>query len=338
MTTVSSGFLGNYIDSCVELGAPDGRLLALVPGGRGALGHPDRRFPAELVIRILERAAELTGSDAIGIEVGRRFRPSTLLDVSFALGAAGTIREALAVNSRYQALTQEIVRTRLDVSNGEARITGTPALADPGAMRRVMEAVFAGNAAIGSLLTRGGRPAISLMQFRHADPGPQCRAAYRNVFGDRVVFGAGEDAMVFPREIAERSLPGGSPAIMAILTGKLDRRLAALRDGASFAEQVYNCVQGQLGRGRPSLERTAALTGLTDRTLRRRLAAAGTSFGQILKDARREAAEIYIRDPSMSLTQVAFALSYGEQTAFVRAFRDWFGLTPGAYRRRVAGV
>lgn len=312
-------------------------MLALVPGGRGALGHPDRRFAGDVVIRVLERAADLTGNDVIGIEVGRRFRPATLLDVSFALGAAGTIHEALTINSRYQALTQEIVRTRLDFSNGEARISGKSALAETLAMRPVMEAVFAGYAVIGSLLTRGGRPAISLMQFRHADPGPHCRAAYRNVFGDRVVFGAAEDVMVFPREIAERALPGGNPGMMAILTAKLDRRLAALSHGAAFAEQVHNCVLGQLGRGRPSLERTAALTGLTARTLRRRLAAEGSSFGQILKDARREAAEIFIRDPSMSLTQVAFALSYGEQTAFVRAFRSWFGIAPGAYRRQITG-
>lgn len=338
MSTVSSAFLRSYLESCVDLGAPEPELMALVPGGRAALTHPDGRFAGEAVIRILDLAAEMTGFDMIGLEAGRRFRAGSFLDVGFTLAAAGTIREALDINSRFQPLTQEMVRTRFEIRGGEACIIYTPAQGTAARMRRVMEAVFASYARIGNQLLRDDRPLIGRIQFRHNDPGGRTREAYRAMFGDQIRFGAAEDMLVFREAVAGLPLPGANPQILEMMTPKLEARLEQLRNGRSLPEEVRNCVHSELGQGRPSLERIAALTGLTTRTLRRRLAVAGTGFGQILQDARREAAEIYIRDASMTLSQMAFALGYGEQAAFVRAFRSWFGMAPGAYRRQVRGA
>jgi len=35
---------------------------------------------------------------------------------------------------------------------------------------------------------------------------------------------------------------------------------------------------------------------------------------------------------------MAGLLGYGDQTAFMRAFRDWFGMSPGAYRAKLKRV
>lgn len=337
MPTVSSAYLKNYLDTCVAHGAPESDLLGFVPGGREALDHPDRRFKASAVVSLLDHAAAVTGNDALGIHVGLGFRPSSFLDVGYALGSASTIREALTINARYQALTQEIVRTSLKVSDGLACIRCEPVMAGEAALRRVMEAVFAGYAAIGYFLLRDQRPPIELMQFRHHDPGARCQEAYRAVFGDKVRFGAREDMLVFREEIVSLPLPGANPELVQVLTRRLDARLKALRRGASLTEQVRNCLHTQLRAGRPNVERTAELVGVSDRTLRRRLAAEGTSFGDLLLQARKEAADIYLRQPELSLTEIALALGYGDQSAFVRAFRGWNDISPGAYRRRILG-
>lgn len=152
MPTVSTAYLTNIIESSVALGAPEKELYALVPGGRAALAHPYARFPADLTAKVLNQAAEATGIDSIGLRVGMQFRPATFLDVGYALAAASTIREALEINIRYQPLTQQVARTRLEVDRKEARIIFEPSYEDAEAMRRITEAVLAGYASIGRWL------------------------------------------------------------------------------------------------------------------------------------------------------------------------------------------
>jgi hypothetical protein len=159
VATVSTGYLANIIESSVAAGAPAEPLYALVPGGRAGLNHPDKRYAADLTAVVLNRAAELTGIDSIGLRVGMQFRPATFMDVGYALAAASTIREALEINIRYQPLTQEVARMHLEVERREARIVLEPAIREAEHMRRVTEAVLAGYASIGRwLLWDQGRP------------------------------------------------------------------------------------------------------------------------------------------------------------------------------------
>ncbi|PKP81680.1 MAG: hypothetical protein CVT79_09815 [Alphaproteobacteria bacterium HGW-Alphaproteobacteria-18] len=335
MPTVSSAYLSNYVETCIALGAPAAAMYALVPGGRPALDQPDQRFAGEVVIRVLDAAAEMTGNDTVGLRVGMQFRPASFLDVGYALSSAGTIKQALEINMRYQALTQEIVRTSLEISGGFARIRCAPALPGVEAMQRVMEAVFAGYATIGFWLLRDHGSPIEAMQFRHRDPGPGSREMYETLFGKGVTFGAREDMLVFRADLVVKPLPNENQELVRLLTQRLETRLAALRVGVGLPEMVRNCLHSQMGRGRPGMTGTARLLGFSERTLRRRLAEEGVSFAQLLQAARKEAAEIYVREGKLSLTEIAYATGYSDQSAFVRAFRGWYGVSPGAYRRDV---
>lgn len=333
--TVSSAYLANYVETCIAVGAPASKMYALVPGGRAALDQPDQRFPGMVVVRVLDAAAELTGNDTVGLRVGMQFRPASFMDVGYALSSAGTIKQALEINAHYQPLTQEIVRTSLEISGGYARIRCAPAMAGVDELRRVMEAVYAGYATIGFWLLRDHGSPIESMQFRHADPGPASREVYETLFGKGVKFGAREDMMAFRADLVTRPLPGENQELVRLLTSQLDMRLSALREGVSLPQKVRNCLHSQMGRVRPGMAGTAKLLGYTERTLRRRLAEEGLSFAELLQEARKEAAEIYVREGKLSLSEIAQATGYSDQSAFVRAFRGWHGMSPGAYRRQI---
>jgi AraC-like DNA-binding protein len=74
----------------------------------------------------------------------------------------------------------------------------------------------------------------------------------------------------------------------------------------------------------------------TPRTLQHRLRRAGTSFETLCDDARKKAAEAYLTDTTLSITEVTYLLGYSEPTAFHRAFRRWHGTTPQLFRAHVA--
>jgi AraC-like DNA-binding protein len=72
---------------------------------------------------------------------------------------------------------------------------------------------------------------------------------------------------------------------------------------------------------------------LSPRTFQRRLAAEGTSFKDLLETVRRDLAKAWVRDGSLTLSEISYRLGYCDAAAFSRAFKRWTGEAPSAYRR-----
>ena len=108
--------------------------------------------------------------------------------------------------------------------------------------------------------------------------------------------------------------------------------MAQLPDDQRVSTQVARIVADGAGSSWPSLALVAKRLGLSPRTLRRRLAADGSSFSAVAADTRQELARRYVASPDVAITEVAFLLGYSEVSAFHRAFRRWTGSTPAAFR------
>ena len=68
------------------------------------------------------------------------------------------------------------------------------------------------------------------------------------------------------------------------------------------------------------------------RTLQRRIAEEGSSFWELLSDARRELARLSLQRPSLGLSKTASLLGYEDPNSFLRALRMWEGITPAEWR------
>jgi AraC-like DNA-binding protein len=71
---------------------------------------------------------------------------------------------------------------------------------------------------------------------------------------------------------------------------------------------------------------------MSDRTLQRRLEDLGISYSDILGEVRHELSREYLREPDVSIAEVAWLLGFSDQSAFGRAFKRWTGQSPGAWR------
>jgi AraC-like DNA-binding protein len=119
----------------------------------------------------------------------------------------------------------------------------------------------------------------------------------------------------------------------------LERQAAALAsrqpaDG-DVRDEVRSVLSTQATTGDMRIDAVARVLAVTPRTLQRRLAKVGTSSETLRDDARRQAAETYLSDPTLSITEVTYLLGYSEPTAFHHAFRRWHrGVTPQAFRAK----
>jgi AraC-like DNA-binding protein len=72
------------------------------------------------------------------------------------------------------------------------------------------------------------------------------------------------------------------------------------------------------------------------RTLQRRLAEEGTSYGEVLRCTRRDLACAYLSESGWSITEIAFSLGFADMSSFSRAFRRWTGTSPSEYAASLA--
>ncbi|MFD2400258.1 helix-turn-helix transcriptional regulator [Prauserella oleivorans] len=73
---------------------------------------------------------------------------------------------------------------------------------------------------------------------------------------------------------------------------------------------------------------------MTVRTLRRKLAAEGTSYRALVDEVRETVAEDLLATPALSVEQIAHRLGYSEASSFIHAFTRWKGVPPREFRRR----
>ncbi len=101
-----------------------------------------------------------------------------------------------------------------------------------------------------------------------------------------------------------------------------------------FVSLMRKMVQPYIGDGRPDVAFAAEIAGISTRTLQRRLKLCGSSYSQILQEARFSLACQRLGDPDLKVIDVALMAGYESPQHFTRAFRRFAGVTPSKYRHR----
>lgn len=165
--------------------------------------------------------------------------------------------------------------------------------------------------------------------FSH--PEPPSAHHYYQYFRCELLFDQPETAMVISTEVVDEPLAGFNPQIVQ----QFDRMMAdylAKQDRDDIVGRTRAAILEDLPSGDASLESIAERLLMSPRTLTRRLADRGESFKGMLAQIRRELAEKYILDQSLSLTEISFLLGFSEASSFSRAYRGWTGRSPSAHR------
>lgn len=102
----------------------------------------------------------------------------------------------------------------------------------------------------------------------------------------------------------------------------------------SLAASSRIVVAAMLSSGAPTVERLAAIAGLSVRTLQRRLAEEGTTFSYLLEWVRRDQALADLAALEKPAGEIAASLGYARQSSLTRAVRRWAGEPPRSLRSK----
>lgn len=173
----------------------------------------------------------------------------------------------------------------------------------------------------------------SQVLFRHSEPAD--RDPYRRFFKVPLRFNCDHSAPVFPAACLGHPVIGANPVLRRIIEAEIEGLME--RIDMDFVAQLRRVLCGPVITSHATAEQTAFLFGIHRRTLNRRLNAKGTSFQQLLDEARCEIAQQLLRSTQMPIVDVSAALGYADNSVFTRAFRRWAGTTPAAWRAETTG-
>lgn len=107
--------------------------------------------------------------------------------------------------------------------------------------------------------------------------------------------------------------------------------MRALNSAATLVERVQRSLFGADGLV-CSARLLARQLGMSERTLKRRLAEQNTSYTELLDAARRKRS-LELLGSNASVEEVSTRLGYSDAANFTRAFRRWTGQSPRALRQ-----
>jgi AraC-like DNA-binding protein len=293
-----------------------------------ALDDSDRTIPFSTLHAVIIAAVEQTRAPHLGLDIGAAW---SLADTGLAMRlarACATLGEAIEtfvanqwLNSDGQVVFQLRYPERATVGYVVARpLPGAlVALHDGGAASIV--------SGIRSMVGDDWQPeSVQLPRGAPAD-----RAPYRTFFRCPVVFDAEHTAVHFPTRDLLRPLPAADAALRRRLEAE-----AARQPDAALATRLYRSLRVLLLDGAVHADTVARHLSLSRRTLDRRLREHGTSFKAVLDEVRLEVARHLLRETALPVFRIAQALGYNDETAFIRAFRGWTGVSPGRWREQNA--
>ncbi len=287
------------------------------------LSDPRTYVPLTAARTLVERAFALTEEPALGFFMGTTLRLSTHGYLGFAALAAKNVSGALAVAERFVSTRTDALRfvSRRDGARVALTVEVNPALGDT-FTTFLVGTVFVTIAYAAELITQRRLEGVAEVTFAER---PEFARFHGVLHGD-IRYGQPTNRLVFDASILDLPLVMADEAASRLAIEQCEAELSRMSDLEPAVAEVRRHLPTE--GGFRSLESVASRMHVSPRTLKRKLASAGTSFSQLLDEMRRVRAEALLQDRSLGLEDIAARLGYANAANFSRAFRRWTGRTP----------
>jgi AraC-like DNA-binding protein len=309
------------------------RLLETAGIAAGSLDELPERisakdFSALWLVVVQARRDEFFGLDSHGMPLG-----------SFALICRGLIQapsveKALSQSLEYFKLFLRDVECKVELREKQrvvvVRYTGGDEY-----LRAVVTETFL-VLIVGLMCWLAGRRIhMTRVQFDYPLPG---HGDEQLLWGSGVIFNAGSTEIELDPEGLRLPISPDRQSLYAFLRNAPQSVFIRFRNREGYSARVHQRLKSCRYDLWPTLEQLATEFALSLSSLRRALTREGASYQQIKDDMRRSIAFERLRDTSMSIADIAQEVGFREPSAFHRAFKQWTGVSPGAFRQSALAV
>ncbi|MCE9650347.1 MAG: AraC family transcriptional regulator [Parvibaculum sp.] len=278
--------------------------------------------------KLCEEAIALARDPTLALRFGAALHLGSHGLLGNALMSCRTLRQAAEFLVQHNPVrtAQGSIRFAFDQDN--AVLSMMPGVELAGAPNFLVEAFFAAAVTAITELT-GLELAGCRVEFSFRAPLPE--EEYSRLLGMPVSFGKSANRLIGPRDAVDLPLVAAGNVVADMYVRQCGKLLRDQGRAENYAAEVRRVLLNARGEIASEYE-VASRLHMSGRTLRRRLSCEGTSFREILDEARNEIARGYLRETRLSIAEVGGLLGFEDAANFRRAFRRWNGCSPQCFR------
>ncbi|NMQ27540.1 AraC family transcriptional regulator [Candidatus Accumulibacter phosphatis] len=322
------GPLANIAQMIAHFALDAEALFASVGVARDLFSDPDNIISPHTAGKLLERCAELSGCPHFALLLAQAQSASSLGMVGELLPHCADVGTALAHLQNLLHLHDRAGMATRTI-DGDSATFGYALFAGPIAG---VDQIYDGTLLIAQNIMRllcgpqWKARAVLLSRRR-----PENLRPYKQAFQCPIEFDAESSALVFPASDLRLPVAGADPDRFKLLKERLED-IRSQHD-LDLVAQTRRVVQAMLVLRRCSLSGVARELSMNPRRLNRLLEREGSTYRQLLDEARCGFALRLICLTDLSLGQIAVVLDYSSASAFTHAFKRWKAVSPLAWRR-----
>lgn len=288
---------------------------------------PAMRLTISQLSEVLERSAETSGCDHIGLLCGLRFRLEHHGIIGELMRTAPTLRHALIDYVTWQPRYSSSAIVYLH-RTGSDYAWGFGIYAPSGTNTAPLYDCIVGVGLRMLQLLTGKELSADEVLLSHRRP--RDHSVYAQLLGAPVHFDQLQSCFILSEGKLRSPLPGADPMTHDTLVQAIraDGRWA----GMDWRARTRHELRRSLLSETPRMASIADELGLSVRTLRRRLAEEDTTFETLLEEVRCTASKELLQLTDIPISEIGPALGFASSKIFAESFKMWTGTTPSAWR------
>jgi len=293
--------------------------------------HLDLNTTAQIVYRALERYGP-----SLGYDVGLSTTLTNHGLLAFGAMALPNGHAVLKFADRYLSLQIQYLSFKYQVVDQEIQMEFQEAV-DLGSLRQyVFDSFLVGLSRTLMSLWADNINNANQLTLCFDYPQPPHFATYQHALPP-CRFNTYFNGVVFPTEWLDKPFTTADTTTAKLIESQCEINLPLTRPKSqqSMADRVKKVLESSPD-GFPTLPEIAKHMHVSERTLKRKLAAENFQYRQLLDLVRARKAKKLLSKTSLSVGDIALQMGYSSASAFTAAFQQWTGLSPSLYRKQAS--
>ncbi|MDQ9010427.1 helix-turn-helix domain-containing protein [Acinetobacter gerneri] len=295
------------------------------------------RIPFDLWLECLGKINNQYQQDGLGLDIGILAQPHHIGIVAYIAKSCSQLSEYISLMPKYEKLWFDYVSKKYRIFKDNFTISwDKPAYLQSGIYTQetaISEEIYI------AILYRHLMILTDLDQdiflgLELARAKPQDIQKYEKFFNCPIKFDAIKSKIILSKSLLNIKLQDADPILFEILSNQANWFLEDIPIEDPFIEEVHLETIKAIANNKVHIDDISEALNISSRTLQNRLRKRDISFKYILNSIRSELAKKYLKNDDLNITEIAFLLSYKDQTSFNRAFKSWTGLNPSTWRQK----
>lgn len=307
-------------DAVVAAGLSDAQLL---DASQAHLPIQEQRVAETHFLRLWKLAARHSALPHIGILIGQHYCVEARGLLANWLFQCDTLQQSLDAFIKHSPLMNPSERWLVSEEHPSHLRLIVAFDSDKGYPRAAIERSLAALLVWCQELT--GEP-VPVQAITLAEAKPDYHQALVAYFGDKIEYGHEHNSIVIPRPYLAQKVITRNPYLQSMMQEKAGAALATLQQADDPVARIQVIVSQNLATV-PDINTLSQQLNISRATLYRQLKSRGTSYSAIVTEVQQQQAKQWLAE-GKAINAISIDLGFADTSAFYKAFKRWYGMTP----------